>query len=66
MVREVEPGFVLAVELVNLPGKRNGKMGLVISYFTAAIVTASIWIVTKKKPLWYRFDDTGRYILEGS
>lgn len=34
-------------------GKRSGKMGTAISYFTVAIATASICTVTKKKPLWF-------------
>ncbi len=33
--------------------KRSGKLGLAISYFTVAIATASICVVTKKKPLWF-------------
>lgn len=34
-------------------GKRSGKIGAAISYFTVAIATASICTVTKKKPLWF-------------
>jgi uncharacterized membrane protein YoaK (UPF0700 family) len=37
----------------NNASKRGGKMGLAISYFTVAIATASICLVTKKKPLWF-------------
>ena len=33
--------------------KRSGKLGLAISYFTVAIASASICLVTKKKPLWF-------------
>jgi uncharacterized membrane protein YoaK (UPF0700 family) len=33
--------------------RRSGKMALAISYFTVAIATASICMVTKKKPLWF-------------
>jgi uncharacterized membrane protein YoaK (UPF0700 family) len=33
--------------------KRGRKMGLAISYFSVAIATASICMVTKKKPLWF-------------
>ena len=33
--------------------RRSGRMGLAISYFTVAIATASICLVTKKKPLWF-------------
>jgi uncharacterized membrane protein YoaK (UPF0700 family) len=33
--------------------RRSGKMGLAISYFTVAIATASICLVTKRKPLWF-------------
>ena len=32
---------------------RSGKLGLAISYFTVAIASASICLVTKKKPLWF-------------
>ena len=33
--------------------RRSGRMGLAISYFTVAIATASICLVTKRKPLWF-------------
>ena len=33
--------------------KRSGTLGLAISYFTVAIASASICLVTKKKPLWF-------------
>jgi len=33
--------------------RRSGKMAIAISYFTVAIATASICLVTKKKPLWF-------------
>jgi len=33
--------------------RRSGKMGQAISYFTVAIATASICMVTRKKPLWF-------------
>ena len=33
--------------------RRNGRMGLAISYFTVAIATASICLVMKRKPLWF-------------
>ena len=33
--------------------KRSGKLGQAISYFTVAIASASICMVTKKKPLWF-------------
>ena len=33
--------------------KRSGALGLAISYFTVAIASASICMVTKKKPLWF-------------
>ena len=33
--------------------RRSGKMAMAISYFTVAIATASICLVTKKKPLWF-------------
>ena len=33
--------------------KRSGSLGLAISYFTVAIASASICMVTKKKPLWF-------------
>ena len=33
--------------------RRGGKMAMAISYFTVAIATASICLVTKKKPLWF-------------
>jgi hypothetical protein len=33
--------------------KRSSKMGQAISFFTVAIATASICMVTKKKPLWF-------------
>ena len=33
--------------------RHSGKMAQAISYFTVAIATASICIVTKKKPLWF-------------
>jgi uncharacterized membrane protein YoaK (UPF0700 family) len=33
--------------------KRSGKLGQAISYFTVAIASASICLVTKKKPLWF-------------
>ena len=33
--------------------RRSGKMGMAVSYFTVAIATASICMVTKKKPLWF-------------
>ncbi|MEI6779730.1 MAG: DUF4337 domain-containing protein [Verrucomicrobiota bacterium] len=33
--------------------RRSGKMGQAISCFTVAIATASICMVTKKKPLWF-------------
>jgi hypothetical protein len=34
-------------------GRRGGKMGLAVSYLTVAIATASLCMVTKKKPLWF-------------
>ncbi|PWU13204.1 MAG: DUF4337 domain-containing protein [Verrucomicrobia bacterium] len=34
-------------------GKRGGKLGVAVSYFSVAIATASICTVTKKKPLWF-------------
>jgi uncharacterized membrane protein YoaK (UPF0700 family) len=37
----------------NEAGKRGGKMGLAVSIFTVAIASASICMVTKKKPLWF-------------
>jgi hypothetical protein len=33
--------------------RRSGKMALAISYFAVSIATASICMVTKKKPLWF-------------
>jgi uncharacterized membrane protein YoaK (UPF0700 family) len=33
--------------------KRSGALGQAISYFTVAIASASICLVTKKKPLWF-------------
>jgi hypothetical protein len=33
--------------------RRGGKMGMAVSYFSVAIATASICMVTKKKPLWF-------------
>jgi uncharacterized membrane protein YoaK (UPF0700 family) len=33
--------------------KRSGTIGVAISYFTVAIASASICMVTKKKPLWF-------------
>jgi uncharacterized membrane protein YoaK (UPF0700 family) len=33
--------------------KRGGSLGQAISYFTVAIASASICLVTKKKPLWF-------------
>jgi uncharacterized membrane protein YoaK (UPF0700 family) len=33
--------------------KRSGMFGQAISYFTVAIASASICLVTKKKPLWF-------------
>ena len=33
--------------------KRGGALGQAISYFTVAIASASICLVTKKKPLWF-------------
>jgi hypothetical protein len=32
---------------------RGGKMGMAISFFSVSIATASICLVTRKKPLWY-------------
>ncbi len=34
-------------------GERGGKMGLAISLLSVSIATASICMVTKKKPLWF-------------
>ena len=33
--------------------RRGGKMASAVSCFTVAIATASICMVTKKKPLWF-------------
>jgi uncharacterized membrane protein YoaK (UPF0700 family) len=33
--------------------KRSGTLGQAISFFTVAIASASICLVTKKKPLWF-------------
>jgi hypothetical protein len=33
--------------------RRSGKMGLAMSYFSVAIATASICLVTKRKGLWF-------------
>ena len=33
--------------------KRSGTLGQAFSYFTVAIASASICLVTKKKPLWF-------------
>jgi hypothetical protein len=34
-------------------GVKGGRMGMAISFFSVSIATASICLVTKKKPLWF-------------